>query len=85
MPAIGMIIQYRYMTGSATERIFLAALPWLLFTALGLLTVVSTEYEATTNSMNQAYFIAPIYSVVLGVIVLVAQLAYGNFRNESKH
>ncbi|WP_188150481.1 hypothetical protein [Teredinibacter waterburyi] len=83
IPALAMIFQYRYLSGSSVLKIVLAALPWLLYGASGLVAVRAIEHEGA-QTMNQIYYSTPLYSAIIGSIILGLWATYKGYLNESQ-
>ncbi|WP_041522739.1 hypothetical protein [Gilvimarinus agarilyticus] len=83
LPAVAMLIQYRYLSGGSGKKIILAALPWLLYGTSGLVAVQTIEHEGV-QTMNQTYYSAPVYSAIMGSIILGVWAAYKGYLNESQ-
>ncbi|MGQ9427663.1 hypothetical protein ACXYTJ_17030 [Gilvimarinus sp. F26214L] len=81
IPAIAMLLQYRYLTGGELSRIFLAALPWFLYAISGLVAIRSIELEGA-QAANQSFYSASLYSAIVGIIVLGFWGAYKKYGNE---
>lgn len=81
IPALAMFFQYRYLSGGAIAKILLAALPWLLYSVSGLVAVQAIEHEGV-QTMNQTYYSAPLYSAIIGSIILGVWAAYKGYPNE---
>jgi hypothetical protein len=83
IPALAMFIEYRYLSGSSVQKIILAALPWLLYAICGLVAVQGIEHEGA-QTMNRIYYSAPLYSAIIGSIILGVWAAYKGYLNESR-
>lgn len=83
IPALVMLIEYRYLRGGSAQKIILAALPWVLYGVSGLVAVQAIEHEGV-QTMNQSYYSAPLYSAIIGSIILGVWAAYEGFLNESQ-
>ncbi|AMX01264.1 hypothetical protein A3224_00530 [Microbulbifer thermotolerans] len=81
IPAIAMFFQYRYLSGGSIQKIILAALPWSLYSLSGLVAVQAIEHEGA-QTMNQTYYSAPLYSAIIGSIVLGVWASYKGYLNE---
>jgi hypothetical protein len=69
IPAFAIWFQFKFAFGHFIQRISVAVAPWLVLCCLGLFWASKTEHKGE-RKMNMLFFEMPLYSALVGCIVL---------------
>ncbi|WP_342806034.1 hypothetical protein [Alteromonas sp. M12] len=82
VPAIAIWFQFKYALGNFIVRLNIAVLPWLVLCFVGLFWVSKTEHVGQ-RTMNMFFFEMPIYSVVVGAVVVTGWFFFQKANTQS--
>ncbi|MBO9492353.1 hypothetical protein J7384_18470 [Endozoicomonas sp. G2_1] len=70
VPAMVVVIQFRYATGTLVTRLLVAFVPWCSLCSIGLFIANRTVHEGQ-RLMNLSFFQMPLYSALFGCVLLL--------------
>ncbi|TMP25963.1 hypothetical protein CWB99_20335 [Pseudoalteromonas rubra] len=79
IPAIAVWFQFKFALGCLRLRLSVAVAPWLVLCLSGLLWASKASHEGQ-RAMNMLFFEMPLYSILIGALVVTIRFIYKKFR-----